>query len=93
MSDTDVQPAADDPTLGNQVSRALGWSTLAQVLGRVGSFAVGIVLARLLTKEEFGAYAVTLAAISLLIVVNDLGVIAAVIRWQGEVREAALEHR
>jgi O-antigen/teichoic acid export membrane protein len=89
VTDTDVQPAADEPTLGNQVSRALGWSTLAQVLGRVGSFAVGIVLARLLTKEEFGAYAVTLAAISLLIVVNDLGVIAAVIRWQGEVREAA----
>ena len=89
MTDTDVQPAAAEPTLGNQVSRALGWSTLAQVLGRVGSFAVGIVLARLLTKEEFGAYAVTLAAISLLIVVNDLGVIAAVIRWQGDVREAA----
>lgn len=76
-------------SLGHKVSRALGWSTLAQVLGRVGSFAVGIVLARLLTQEDFGVYAVALVAINLLIVVNDLGVIAAVIRWQGDVRQAA----
>ena len=75
--------------LGRAVSRALGWSTVAQILGRVGSFGVGIVLARLLTKEDFGVYAVALVAINLLIVVNDLGVIAAVIRWPGDVRRAA----
>jgi PST family polysaccharide transporter len=79
----------EEGSLGRSVTRALGWSTLAQVLGRAGSFAVGIVLARLLTQEDFGAYAVTLVAVNLLIVFNDLGVIAAVIRWPGDVREAA----
>ena len=78
-----------EPSLGNQVSRALGWSSLAQILGRLGSFVVGIVLARLLTQEDFGVYAVTLVAVNLLIVVNDLGVIAAVIRWQGDDVERA----
>lgn len=86
---TDDEPGGADATLGRKVSHALGWSTLAQILGRAGSFGVGIVLARLLTKEDFGVYAVALVAINLLIVVNDLGVIAAVIRWQGNVREAA----
>jgi PST family polysaccharide transporter len=93
MTDTEVQAPTSEPTvepsLGNQVSRALGWSSLAQILGRLGSFVVGIVLARLLTQEDFGAYAVTLVAVNLLIVVNDLGVIAAIIRWQGEDVERA----
>lgn len=85
------EPVAADVTqpLGRTVTRALGWSTLAEVAGRIGSFSVGIVLARLLTTEDFGAYAVTLVAVNILMVVNDLGVIAAVIRWQGDVREAA----
>lgn len=86
---TDIKADDAPEELGRSVSRALGWSTLAQILGRVGNFGVGIVLARLLTKEDFGVYAVALVAINLLIVANDLGVIAAVIRWQGNVREAA----
>lgn len=88
MSEPERRGLAEGP-LSRTVAKALGWSTLAQVLGRAGSFAVGIVLARLLTPEDFGLYAVALVAINLLIVANDLGVIAAVIRWQGDVREAA----
>lgn len=88
MTEAEDQEAASG-SLGRLVTRALGWSTLAQILGRTGSFAVGIVLARILTKEDFGVYAVALVAINLLIVVNDLGVIAAVIRWQGNVRDVA----
>lgn len=88
-----IRPEVDAPEteepLGRSVGRALGWSTFAQILGRAGSFAVGIVLARLLTQEDFGAYAVTLVAMSILIVLNDLGVIAAVIRWPGDVRAVA----
>lgn len=88
MSTTEQQTGGEG-SLGRSVSRALGWSTVAQLFGRLGSFGVGIVLARLLTREDFGLYAVALVAINLLIVANDLGVIAAVIRWQGDVREAA----
>lgn len=89
MIEPEVDEAEPEEALGRSVGRAMGWSTLAQILGRAGSFAVGIVLARLLTREDFGAYAVTLVAMSLLIVVNDLGVIGAVIRWSGDVREVA----
>lgn len=89
MSQIQEADLGAQPPLGRAVSRALGWSTLAQLIGRLGNLALGIALARLLTKEDFGAYAVTIVAVNLLIVTNDLGVIAAVIRWQGEPREPA----
>lgn len=88
MTNTDEQQAPPR-SLGSAVTRALGWSTLAQILGRVFNLGVGLVLARLLTKEDFGVYAVALVAINLLIVVNDLGIISAIIRWQGDVRKVA----
>jgi O-antigen/teichoic acid export membrane protein len=88
MTSTDEQQAPPR-SLGSSVTRALGWSTLAQILGRVFNLGVGLVLARLLTKEDFGVYAVALVAINLLIVVNDLGIISAIIRWQGDVRKVA----
>lgn len=87
-AEPDVSDQDEEP-LGHAVSKALGWSTLAELLGRVGNLAVGIVLARLLTTEDFGVYATVLVAVNILMVVNDLGVIAAVIRWQGDVKEAA----
>ena len=89
MTYTDEQQTAPPRSLGSAVTRALGWSTMAQILGRVFNLGIGLVLARLLTKEDFGVYAVALVAINLLIVVNDLGIISAIIRWQGDVRKVA----
>lgn len=88
-TERDVSEEEGEQPLGRAVTKALGWSTLAELLGRVGNLGVGIVLARLLTTEDFGVYATVLVAVNILMVVNDLGVIAAVIRWQGDVKEAA----
>ena len=81
--------ASDQRPLGQVVSRALGWSTTAQVVNRVGTFATGIILARHLTPSDFGIFAVILVVINVVMTVNDIGVIAAVIRWQGDVETAA----
>ena len=70
------------------MTRALGWSTAGQVVNRLGTFLAGIVLARLLTPSDFGVFAVILVVINVLMTVNDIGVIGAVVRWQGDVRNA-----
>jgi PST family polysaccharide transporter len=86
---TEEEPQVDERPLGQVVTRALGWSSIGQVINRIGTFASGIILARLLTKEDFGVFAVALVAVNLLMTINDVGVIAAVVRWQGDIRVAA----
>lgn len=75
--------------VGQRVSRGLGWSLLGQGLTRVGVFATGIVLARLLTPDDFGEVAAGLLVANLLMAVNELGVIPALVRWQGDVTHAS----
>ena len=77
------------PPLGERVGRGLRWSLFQQVFGRLVSFATGVVLARLLAPEDFGTYAVALAVTNVLFGLNDLGVLLAVVRWTGNVRDAA----
>jgi lipopolysaccharide exporter len=69
---TPVEPA--------QVRGALGWSTISTLILRVGTFAVGIVLARILTPEQFGVFAVALTVQAVLITLADLGLSADLIR-------------
>ncbi|WP_030104565.1 oligosaccharide flippase family protein, partial [Actinoalloteichus caeruleus] len=59
--------------LGARVRRGLGLSLANTLLSRVGTFAMGIVLARLLAPDEFGVYAAALVVQHLLLAVNDLG--------------------
>lgn len=64
----------------SQVRRALGWSALSTLALRIGTFSVGIVLARLLTPEQFGVYAVALTVQAVLMTLADLGLSADLIR-------------
>ncbi len=75
--------------LGDQVRSGLRWSLVSTVLGRILNPLLGIVLARILTPEDFGVFAVALVALSALISINDLGVTLAVVRWPGKVDEVA----
>ncbi|ANP74099.1 lipopolysaccharide biosynthesis protein [Cryobacterium arcticum] len=68
------------PVESAQVRGALGWSTISTLILRVGTFAVGIVLARLLTPEQFGVFAVALTVQAVLITLADLGLSADLIR-------------
>jgi O-antigen/teichoic acid export membrane protein len=58
-------------------------------MAKLGSVAVGIVLARLLGPREFGTFAVASVALTIMTNVNDLGVSLAIVRWPGDPRDIA----
>ncbi|MEO3795733.1 oligosaccharide flippase family protein [Nonomuraea sp. B10E15] len=72
--------------LGGKFKRGLAFSLINTVLSRLVTFTLGIVLARILTPEEFGIYATALLVQLFLMVINDLGVGNALIRREGEVK-------
>ncbi|MGE5831084.1 MAG: lipopolysaccharide biosynthesis protein [Micromonosporaceae bacterium] len=79
----------DAETIGQQAGRGLRWSLLGNVITKIGSFGMGLVLARLLTPDDFGTYAVALAATQFVMHVNDVGLIAATVQWRGRLSEMA----
>lgn len=76
-------------TLGRRVTDGLRWSLLNNVVTRLGTVLTGLVLARLLSPENYGVYAVALVALNALLSLNELGVSLAVVRWPGDVRAIA----
>jgi PST family polysaccharide transporter len=82
---------SDTPARGvspEKIKRALAWSALNSVLLRLGNFASGIVVARIVAKEAFGIFAVALTVQAILSAVADLGLSADLIRG-GRIRERA----
>ena len=75
--------------LGSRVGRGAAWSLLNSVVLRLGSFASGIVLARLLAPKDYGVYAVALVVLTLLHAFNELGVSLALVQWPDDVRRIA----
>jgi len=84
-----MRHSAANSSLGSQASRALGWSFAGNLTSRLGTLAIGIVLARLLGPHAFGAFAVALVAMLAVLSFNDLGVSLAIVRWEGEPAEIA----
>lgn len=76
-------------TLAGRASRALAWSLTSTVLAKLGTFGIGIMLARLLGPHTFGTYAVAYVALRILTNLNDLGVSLAIVRWPGDPVEIA----
>ena len=69
--------------------RRMWWSIANNLVGRVGTTLMGIVLARLLVPEDYGMYAAALVALSALLRVNKLGVSLAIVRRPGDVSRSA----
>jgi len=84
----DVSADAPEP-VAQTARRALWWSIANNVVGRVGTTLIGIVLARILVPEDYGIYAVALVALNGLLSVNELGVSLAIVRWPGDVSRIA----
>lgn len=84
-----VGPAGSGEGLGRQAGRGLRWSLLGTMANKIGSFAMGLVLARLLVPEDFGMYAIALAATQFVMHVKDVGLIAATVQWRGKLEEMA----
>ena len=78
-----------DPALGDRMRSGLRWGVLSTVFSRLLNPIVGIVMARILTPEDFGVVAVALIALNGLISINELGVTYAVVRWPGNLIAAA----
>ena len=76
-------------TIGRQAGRGLRWSLLGTLGSKVGSFAMGLVLARLLAPADFGTFAIALAATAVLMRINDVGLIAATVQWRGRLEDMA----
>jgi O-antigen/teichoic acid export membrane protein len=72
---------------GRKAGRGLRWALSGSVVVKLGSFAMGLVLVRLIVPHDFGLYAVALAANAFVIHVNDMGIIAATVQWRGRVEE------
>jgi PST family polysaccharide transporter len=83
-----LSPGHKDTLIG-QASRALGWSFLSNAGARIGTLAIGVLLARLLGPHAFGTFAVALVAMLAVLSFNELGVSLAIVRWQGDPAEIA----
>lgn len=81
--------AVGEPSLARLVAVNLGWGVFTQVMTRVLTAATGIILARILTPADYGVFAVAIIFMELALSVNDLGLMTAIVRHQGEVRLAA----
>lgn len=75
-------------SLGAKAASGAAWSGISTIVLRMGSLVVGIALARLLTPEEFGVYAVALTVQSILMTVADLGLSADLVRSEDPERIA-----
>lgn len=72
--------------LGSKVRRGFVWSALSSASLRLVSLVVGMVLARILAPEDFGAYALALMVQAILINLAELGLAADLVR-HGNLRE------
>ncbi|QXJ21543.1 lipopolysaccharide biosynthesis protein [Actinomadura graeca] len=79
----------DEDSLFGKASRALGWSLVNTAVGRLGTLAIGVALARLLGPAEFGVFAVAMVALLAVLSFHELGVSLAIVRWPGDPREIA----
>lgn len=80
MTTEPVSEAPDTTDLRLEAAKGAAWSGVSTVVLRFGSVVVGIVLARLLTPDQFGVYAIALTVQGILMTVADLGLSAEIIR-------------
>ncbi len=76
-------------SIGRQAGRGLRWSLIGTLVMKAGSFVMGLILARLLSPADFGTFAIALAATSVLMRINDVGLIAATVQWRGRLEDMA----
>ena len=90
----DAQPPdQDQDSIGSRAGRGFGWAMAGQVVMKMGSFGVSLVMVRLMAPHDFGLYAVALAVNAFVIHVNDMGMIAATVQWRGRVEDMAATAR
>jgi len=82
-------PPQSNQSLGAEAVRGTLWSYLSFASGKGMMFVTTVILARLLTPEQFGVIGFCLIAINYLDVVNTLGMDAALVARRDRIVEAA----
>jgi O-antigen/teichoic acid export membrane protein len=75
-----------DGALSGRFKNGLRLSLINTMFSRMATFAVGVLLARLLAPEQFGLYTTALVVQTLLLTFNDFGTATALVRHKGDVR-------
>lgn len=75
--------------IGRNARRGLRWGLLGNLGAKLGSFAIGLVLARLLSPADFGVYAVAFAVMMFATSINDACIGAACVQWRGKFEDMA----
>jgi O-antigen/teichoic acid export membrane protein len=75
-----VVTAPEGGDLTRQIGRGALWSALDVGLLRLGNFALGLVVARIVSPADFGVFAVALVVHSIVVNVAELGVTSSLIR-------------
>src|SRR5258708_24709458 len=83
------RPRTDRTSLAGMASWALGWSFINNMTAKLGTLAIGVILARLLGPHAFGTVAVALVAMLAVLSFNELGVSLAIVRWEGDPADIA----
>lgn len=92
MTDTATDDPAREPaerSLGAQVGRGAAWATASNLIMRFASIAVTALLARLLSKEDFGVFAIALGVYLIVGALAELGMGSAVARSAREPEDIA----
>lgn len=91
VTEVDERPNSESTTssIGRAAGRGLRWSLIGAASTRLGGLALGMVLARLLTPEDFGLFAIALSAMYFVMHVNDVGLISATVHWRGRLEQMA----
>lgn len=74
--------ALEPEGMAGRLRRGFAWSTVSNIVGRIGNLVVGIILARLIAPEAFGVFAIALAVWSVLGSVAEFGLGADLVRRQ-----------
>lgn len=75
------------PLKSGMVVRSLAWSTSATAFARLSQLIIGIIIAHILSRHDFGVFAVVLVVFVIIISISELGVSAALIRERGDIDE------
>jgi O-antigen/teichoic acid export membrane protein len=75
--------------LGARARTGMAWSLLNSGAIRLLNVVAGLIVARIVTPDEFGTYSAGLLVMTIVLSMNEAGLSVAVIRWKGNVERVA----
>jgi lipopolysaccharide exporter len=79
------KPGGMGPLRLGRVVRSIAWNTSSTAFARVAQLVIGIVVAHILSKHDFGVFAVVLVVFTIVISISELGISTALVRERDDV--------